>query len=154
MLQPDPASAGLARRFVRDALQATGASADLVDRVELLTSEIVTNLVVHVGAPGELALETSPGVLRVRVRDHSDRRPVMGPGARDATGGRGLVIVAAVSDTWGVDEFPGDGKAVWFELALGDAGRRAVYERPANAPSRSPDAFGRRRGDPPWRPRR
>ncbi len=88
--------------------------------VELLTSEVVTNLILHVGTAGELVLHTGGESLRVEVVDHYRHLPVMQPGSRDATSGRGLRIVDALSRAWGVEEMTDNGKTVWFELDLRD----------------------------------
>ena len=83
----------------------------------LLVSEVVTNSVVHGGPPIVVAVDcdNSSG-LQVRVRDGSRTLPE----PRDAEvweeSGRGLGLVEMLSDDWGVEPEPGDGKQVWFVL--------------------------------------
>lgn len=112
----DETSPARAREFLRHATCAEHASHVLEDAV-LLVSEVVTNSVVHGGPPIVVAVdcENTTG-LRVRVRDGSHDLPK----ARDADvwaeGGRGLGLVDRLSDDWGVEPEPGDGKQVWFVL--------------------------------------
>ncbi|MFE7235405.1 ATP-binding protein [Streptomyces sp. NPDC002405] len=83
---------------------------------ELLTSELVTNALVHTDDDAILTATVSPRGLRVEVRDFVARRPrPRTPGTGDGTGGRGLVLVQSLADTWGVC-MHGVGKSVWFEL--------------------------------------
>jgi len=112
-----PASASAARRFVTDVLQQWG-HPHLVHPVTLMTSELVTNSVLHTSGELELGLYLDLDRLRVEVVDRSDRLPALQAPDDDAPGGRGLLIIEALSRSWGVDG-RGDGKAVWFEVALG-----------------------------------
>jgi anti-sigma regulatory factor (Ser/Thr protein kinase) len=120
-LSPAPASAGEARRFVRDTLRSWGRES-LADIVSLLTSELVTNAVLHARTPIVLALEGRRSALRVEVRDDAgNETPVRRQASVDATYGRGLALVDAMASDWGVRDIPDHGgKAVWFEVrALG-----------------------------------
>ncbi|MBM9438631.1 ATP-binding protein [Streptomyces bryophytorum] len=110
------------RRRLRDQLRQWGVPA-LADTAELLATEIVTNALQHTGGGAVLTATLSPGParrLRVEVHDTADRRPPQRPqgGLRpsdEATSGRGLLLVEALADTWGV-QARGAGKTVWFEL--------------------------------------
>jgi anti-sigma regulatory factor (Ser/Thr protein kinase) len=83
---------------------------------ELLTSELVTNALIHTDRDAVLTATVSPRGLRVEVRDFVGRRPRMRvPDADDGTHGRGLMLVQSLADAWGVQAH-GVGKAVWFEL--------------------------------------
>ncbi|CCK26538.1 regulatory protein [Streptomyces davaonensis JCM 4913] len=83
---------------------------------ELLTSELVTNALVHTDRDAVLTATVGPRGLRVEVRDFVARRPRLRvPTADDGTHGRGLVLVQSLADAWGVRPH-GVGKAVWFEL--------------------------------------
>jgi anti-sigma regulatory factor (Ser/Thr protein kinase) len=87
---------------------------DLADTAELLTTELVTNVVRHaVGGIG-VGLEWDDPTLRVEVRDGSSSLPAVQelPGAH---GGYGLRLVAGLVREWGVSATD-DGKAVWFTL--------------------------------------
>ncbi|MET7594103.1 ATP-binding protein [Streptomyces sp. NPDC005496] len=88
---------------------------------ELLTSELVTNALVHTDHDALLTATVSPRGLRVEVRDFVGRRPRLRvPNADDGTHGRGLVLVQSLADAWGV-RVHAVGKAVWFELDGGAA---------------------------------
>lgn len=88
----------------------------LIDTVELLASEVVTNALVHVGTESELVIKLNEETVRVEVTDHGDRLPEVLTPAGDITHGRGLLILSAVADAWGVETVPDNGKMVWFEL--------------------------------------
>lgn len=111
------------RRRLRDQLRQWGVPA-LTDTAELLATEIVTNALQHTGGGAVLTATLSGGParrLRVEVHDSAGRRPQPRPpgGARpsdEATSGRGLMLVEALADTWGV-QARGVGKVVWFEIA-------------------------------------
>ncbi|KOU73449.1 hypothetical protein ADK57_08740 [Streptomyces sp. MMG1533] len=88
---------------------------------ELLTSELVTNAIIHTDHDALLTATVGPRGLRVEVRDFVSRRPRLRvPNADDGTHGRGLVLVQSLADAWGV-RVHGVGKAVWFELDAGVA---------------------------------
>lgn len=108
----------LARRTVR-AYLVLWQLRDLVDAAELAVTELIGNVVKHV--PDRrcvLSVEWRPGGVRVAV---SDRSPVL-PAPPRAAGpyeesGRGLALVALITDAWGVlPDADGGGKTVWFEL--------------------------------------
>jgi anti-sigma regulatory factor (Ser/Thr protein kinase) len=106
-----------ARRFTASALTEAGVrNHDVIHRALLAVSELVTNAVKHAATP--LDLEIAIGaVIRIAVRDGSPLAPQRRQDA-SAIGGRGLVLVEAVSLRWGAAP-DGDGKWVWCELALG-----------------------------------
>lgn len=91
------------------------------DIAELLTSELVTNALVHTDRDAVLTATVGPRGLRVEVRDFVARRPRLRvPHADDGTNGRGILLVQSLADAWGVRAH-GVGKAVWFELDAGAA---------------------------------
>ena len=108
---PERTSPRLARRFVVAQL----AGVDCADDIALLTSELVTNAVVHAGTAADVTVVRSPSAVRVEVADHAESEPRKR--APDERGGRGLHMVEAVADRWGV-EARGAGKVVWFEIDL------------------------------------
>ncbi|MEV0218819.1 ATP-binding protein [Streptomyces sp. NPDC050704] len=88
---------------------------------ELLTSELVTNALIHTDREALLTATVGPRGLRVEVRDFVGRRPRLRvPNADDGTHGRGLILVQSLADAWGVRAH-GVGKVVWFELDGGAA---------------------------------
>lgn len=86
------------------------------DVAELLTSELVTNALIHTDHGAVVTATVVPDNLRVEVRDFvSGLRAPRAPSAEEATHGRGLVLVQELADSWGVEDH-GVGKVVWFEL--------------------------------------
>jgi anti-sigma regulatory factor (Ser/Thr protein kinase) len=113
-----PESPRRAREFVIDRLWDWG-HAPLVEKASLLTSEIVTNAVVHTGAPLVLEMFNLDDGILVTVND-ADReppRPRSEPVGPSELHGRGLAIVDALASEWGTARIPDDGKVVWFRLA-------------------------------------
>ena len=86
---------------------------DLVEDAVLLTSEVVTNAIVHAGTDLVVTVGLDGPRARVAVRDDD----VTAPRKREPTleSGRGLTLVEALAGSWGTFSY-GDGKAVWFEL--------------------------------------
>ena len=149
MLDPDPAAPGEARRFVTTTCEQWQRSDDL-DTVALLTSELVTNGVLHARTPVAVQMREDDRGLLVEVHDSDPRPPTprghrvnlladidevlqrlddtlslttiderhaaLAVGPAGAIGaGRGLLLVEALADEWGV-ELGAVGKAVWFRL--------------------------------------
>ncbi|MGP9018188.1 SpoIIE family protein phosphatase [Streptomyces sp. BR1] len=120
--EPVGRSVATARAFVRDTLQGWG-YADVVDDAVVLTSELVTNAVVHAGTAADVLCLRSEDGVRVEVADHYPEREVplhaspaevAGP---DRENGRGLLLCAAIASRWGVEYTPTK-KHVWFQLDL------------------------------------
>jgi DNA-binding NarL/FixJ family response regulator len=118
-LGQDTRSGRLARRFMEETLEGWGDTAELLDVVNLLVTELVTNAVIHAGSGAEVAVVLTPTTLRVEVSDDSERVPQ----ARDAdewdTSGRGVALVEALASQWGIESRTG-GKTIWFELERPD----------------------------------
>jgi PAS domain S-box-containing protein len=120
--EPVGRSVASARSFVRDTLQGWG-YADIVDDAVVLTSELVTNAVVHAGTSADVVCLRSDEGVRVEVADHYPEREVplqsspSAMGSPDREGGRGLQLCAALADRWGVEYTPTH-KTVWFRLTL------------------------------------
>ncbi|MDN3026769.1 SpoIIE family protein phosphatase [Streptomyces sp. S.PB5] len=113
-----PQAVGHARRFTRRTLRTWGVSADTTDTVLLIVSELVTNALVHTDGRVRLDLTLVNHRLRVAVADSSPRTPAKATSIGwEATGGRGILLVEAMSDTWGTVPVSG-GKQVWSEVAL------------------------------------
>ncbi|WP_346097076.1 SpoIIE family protein phosphatase [Streptomyces olivaceiscleroticus] len=132
--EPVGRSVATARAFVRDTLQGWG-HGDIIDDAVVLTSELVTNAVVHAGTAADvLCLRTDTGV-RIEVADRYPERevPVQSSGQAlahpDREGGRGLLLCGALATRWGV-EYTASQKHVWFQLDL--------PERPAGTRTAGP----------------
>lgn len=115
-LRPDAASVRAARQFVTGALSEWHAER-LLDATVLLTSELVTNAVLYARTAITIVIELTAERVRVEVIDNNPLPPVARAADEDATSGRGLALVEALSRAWGVDNLPHDGKRVWFEVA-------------------------------------
>jgi anti-sigma regulatory factor (Ser/Thr protein kinase) len=143
--QPVPAAAAAARRFVRATLRSwdpagPGGDGDdrdrwnaLVDDAVLLTSELVTNAVLHARTPVQVTcrlLGNGPDrSLEIVVLDRcpAQLRPDLPHTAGEAaerTNGRGLQLPSELASAWGVT-YAREAKAVWFRMDLADRGRRA-----------------------------
>lgn len=112
---PDPASAGAARRLLLGALQA----ADRVRWAEsgsLALSEVVTNVIVHARTAFDVVIDVHPDQLRVEVRDADPALPQQARYDEQATTGRGMALIAGVTDECGVHSLGALGKAVWFTV--------------------------------------
>lgn len=113
-------SAGVARHRVRETLRLFDADPDMIDDAVLLTSEVVTNGLVHAGPCGsglELLLTRAGDRLLVEVHDPSHAIPsLVGPPDALSESGRGLRIVDELAADRGAKLAGRDGKVVWFEL--------------------------------------
>jgi len=117
-LPSDLSTISEARFFVAQAVRDV---VDDVDPVLLMTSELVTNVVLHANTDVTVSITRGPPV-RVEVRDGAAAteafRELIGasdmPGP-SSTGGRGLALVRALASRVGLDDDPDGGKIVWFE---------------------------------------
>lgn len=117
-LPADGASVGLARDFV------AGAVADHVDDpadVLLMTSELVSNVIGHVGSEVTITVRRGP-LVRIEIHNHEAAteafRDLLHHSSRpapDSPTGRGLHFVRSLASRVGLDDDPGGGKVVWFE---------------------------------------
>ncbi|MGW0119689.1 SpoIIE family protein phosphatase [Streptomyces sp. NPDC003327] len=115
--QADPAGLSDARAAVGRALRDWGMP-ELADDAELLTGELLVNVLLHTEGGAVLTLEVLPEpVRRVRlsVQDRSSAWPRRRTPGEAATSGRGLMLLDALASRWGVEP-RGEGKAVWCEI--------------------------------------
>jgi anti-sigma regulatory factor (Ser/Thr protein kinase) len=114
-LPADPSAAGQARAVVVGTLRDWGLE-ELVFPVQLITSELVSNAVLHARTDSDLLLRLGPAGVRVAVRDGDPTVP-RPQGTADAAceGGRGLLLVSAAAHRWGVLRGSQD-KIVWAEV--------------------------------------
>ncbi|MFJ6419651.1 ATP-binding protein [Streptomyces hydrogenans] len=116
--------ARLARLLTMTELYFWGVPQDVTERAQQVVAELAANAVLHGRVPGRdfrlgLRLEAGTGVLRIEVTDaRGERLPAAVPSG-GGDGGRGLPLVAALADRWGVSPAPPGGKTVWAVLELG-----------------------------------
>lgn len=145
MLPPDPSSVRMARRFVTEALESIGADEDVVMSTELLTSEVVTNAVLHAGTDFEIHVIANADGARVEVIDGLCAEPTMRDYDDDSGTGRGLELLEAMSAAWGSCLLD-DGKVVWFDVGVSPEGNGpvAAHDAVAGSPGSGVRAADRR----------
>jgi anti-sigma regulatory factor (Ser/Thr protein kinase) len=112
-----------ARAWVRDLARRSGLPVATVQVVELLTSELVGNAVVHGAGPGIVVRAGTEGEhFRVAVTDQSDALPVLRTTGPEIPGGQGMRLVDQLAESWGVDVAARGGKTVWFRVGRGSVG--------------------------------
>ena len=109
-----PAAASDARQHVSDFC--IEMPADLRATAQLLTSELVTNALIHGSGEIEMQMSADAETFRVEVSDQSPTPPQRVRHSSASTSGRGMMLVERLAARWGVNQHPGDGKAVWFVL--------------------------------------
>jgi serine phosphatase RsbU (regulator of sigma subunit)/anti-sigma regulatory factor (Ser/Thr protein kinase) len=125
---PEPAAAAQARRFVRETLRSWSlpGSAEkndsVIDDAVLLTSELVTNAVVHAGTQVQVTCRIHGKAVEVAVGDRHPARalaaePKSPADSAESTSGRGLMLPSALATAWGVT-YARTAKAVWFRIGL------------------------------------
>ena len=140
-----PHAPAAARRFVRQVLGEWHLS-HLAEDAVLLTSELVTNAVVHAGTGVELTcrldVHATPARLEIEVDDHHPTRTVepseSPPLDSMSSSGRGLALAALLADAWGVT-YTSTAKRVWIRMDLTDGygDHEPPHGGPVSAPSPS-----------------
>jgi anti-sigma regulatory factor (Ser/Thr protein kinase) len=132
-----PSSVGAARRFIAARTAAWSFPEPAAGQLVLIGSELVTNAVLHARTELTLTLELRADRVRISVKDRSKAPATLRHYRPDALTGRGLGVVAALSDRWGVSTAP-DGKVVWAELRANGEPHVPVppsrIDRPAPSP--------------------
>ena len=114
VMAPEARSVRAARDLVAAACSDWGHS-DQIPTATSVTSELVTNAVLHASTDLELSISRYGHRLRVAVRDHNSSPPELRPFEPEAPDGRGMLLVAAMCQSWGV-VLTGGGKVVWAVL--------------------------------------
>ncbi|MER5517611.1 ATP-binding protein [Streptomyces sp. NPDC002763] len=133
LLSPTPRGARLARLLATEQLRAWGLP---LDPAALIVAELANNAATHGRVPGRnfrLLLYVVGDTLRIEVTDtRGDRLPhPQAPTIPTAEAGRGLLLVDALADRWGVTQDRPPRKTVWAELTF------PVPESPKPNPPRS-----------------
>ena len=114
------------RRLVDGCAVLAGLDEEARDVVVLLTSEVVTNVVVHGGPPARMAVRATHRHVHVEVADAAPGVPVVRAPDGARAHGRGMALVDDLASAWGVVAGTGaghpEGKTVWFHVARAGAG--------------------------------
>ncbi|MBK6012642.1 ATP-binding protein, partial [Streptomyces sp. MBT53] len=90
-------------------------SDEMLETVELLASEVIANAVLYSAAPCDVAVTRTDERLRVEVTDTDPSLPSAVEAGPNDESGRGLLLVDALADAWGMQPQP-PGKTTWFEI--------------------------------------
>ncbi|MFJ7292686.1 ATP-binding protein [Streptomyces collinus] len=122
LLSSTPRGARLARLLAAEWMRTREMPHRVTEAAEHLVAELAANAATHGRLPGRdfrLVLRTRSETLRIEVTDtRGDDLPRHHPAAPDAESGRGLLLVEALADRWGVGLGPVPRKTVWAELDL------------------------------------
>ena len=117
LVPPHPIAVRGAREWVRAQLESWALDEETTESTVMCVSELVSNVVQHAGTSARLTLELAERLL-VTVEDTGTwSAPRSGPQDHSAAQGRGLALVAAISDATGHAR-GADGSTVWFEMVL------------------------------------
>jgi len=94
-----------------------GVSADTMEAVELMVSELATNCIRHTNSGFELTITRAGGEIRIEATDGAGGTPEMRSPKPTDPSGRGLKIIDMLSTGWGVEQSAGAGKTVWFKVS-------------------------------------
>ncbi|GHD71285.1 hypothetical protein GCM10010317_079820 [Streptomyces mirabilis] len=116
----EPREVSALRRIMRLHLGLWGLH-EVTEAAQLCVTELVSNVITHVGAgtPTTLAVSMNGTYVRIEVQDPDTRAlPTLIQAGVDSEGGRGMALVDATADRWGVQLYP-DRKVTWCELSTG-----------------------------------
>ncbi|MFZ0666982.1 MAG: ATP-binding protein [Acidimicrobiales bacterium] len=112
--EAEPQSAAYVRNYVRESLQRCRVRSD---EAILLANELATNAIVHTHKDFVVELSVNDSTCRIGVLDHDTGNPKLTNAKPSDSNGRGLALVKALSNSWGVERRD-DGKAVWCDIAV------------------------------------
>ncbi len=113
----EPKEVSVLRGLTRARLSDWGLQ-ELSDSAQLCVSELVSNVITHVGCgtPVNLTVSLRGARLRIELRDPDARAlPTLVEASDDAEGGRGMALVDALTERWGVELYD-NSKVTWCEL--------------------------------------
>ena len=114
----DPAAPAYVRQWLRDMLNSSGVTSEVLGDTLLVVNELVMNSVVHAATPIVVTLEYSRNTCRCSVRDRCATGPLPRLVERADGSGRGLRLVNAIATAWGVERSAA-GTTVWAEIGSG-----------------------------------
>ncbi|CDR10353.1 signal transduction histidine kinase regulatingcitrate/malate metabolism [Streptomyces iranensis] len=120
------------------------AQGETVETVELLASEVIANAVLHSSGPCDVVVTRNAERLRVEVTDTDPTLPSAVAAGPNDESGRGLWLVEALADAWGV-RLESEGKTTWFEIRL-EPSHEGLGDNPVKVPT-SPHTVAVRRAD-------
>ncbi|WP_406168261.1 ATP-binding protein [Streptomyces sp. NBC_00996] len=132
--------ARLARLLAAEQLRAWPVSPGVTERAEQIVAELAANAALHGRVNSRdfrltLTLGTTADLLRIAVTDARGERIPSPPAdcgtPLHAESGRGLLLVTALADRWGVEPYPPGGKTVWAECACKVSARTCTTDEPA-----------------------
>ncbi|MFB7355082.1 ATP-binding protein [Streptomyces gardneri] len=122
LLSPTPRGARLARLLAAEWMRDHEVPYGVTETATQVVAELATNAATHgrvAGRSFRLALLSQPDVLRIEVTDtRGEDLPGLQPPCPEGDSGRGLLLVEALADRWGVGLGPVPRKTVWAELDL------------------------------------
>ncbi|WEH43240.1 ATP-binding protein [Streptomyces sp. NBC_01218] len=126
-LQALPSRIGQVRRIMSAQLRHWHLD-PLIDRAALGVTELLTNVLRHAEPDKSCTvdIELLLDRLTVSVHDRDPRLPTVNVAETFATSGRGLALIAAFSESWGVRPGGEAGKVVWFTLTTPSTGAKAL----------------------------
>jgi anti-sigma regulatory factor (Ser/Thr protein kinase) len=113
-LPPELSSVGIARALVSQLSSPAG----LLEMVQVVVAEFASNAVRHAGTPFTVVLNEEGETVTVSVSDGVSTQPKVQHPPPTIPNGRGLMVVEGLSEDWGVNQHPGDGKTVWARIAV------------------------------------
>ncbi|MFE5816715.1 ATP-binding protein [Streptomyces sp. NPDC056479] len=138
-LSPTPRGARLARLLATEQLRSWGLP---LEPAAHLVAELAANAVTHGRVPGRdfrLLVRVAGDTVRIEVTDtRADRLPHVERVAPEAESGRGLAIIDALADRWGVTPGPPPRKTVWAEVDLSPKPRTPCSGGADDQPQRNP----------------
>ncbi|SHM57447.1 ATP-binding protein [Cryptosporangium aurantiacum] len=115
--EPIPAATAQVRGRVRALLAQWRIGGTAAEDILLVVHEMVANVIDHARTPFRLAVQLCGSFVRVSVHDASRRPLVVRAFDPEATRGRGLPLIAAISERWGCSQ-QSDGKTVWAAIPV------------------------------------
>jgi anti-sigma regulatory factor (Ser/Thr protein kinase) len=115
-MPPDLSAPAYVRQWLRDMLQGSGVTSEVLGDTLLVVDELVSNSVVHAATPIVVTLEYSRNACRCSVRDRCASGPLPRLVERADGSGRGLRLVNAIANAWGVER-SATGTTVWAEIS-------------------------------------
>jgi anti-sigma regulatory factor (Ser/Thr protein kinase) len=115
---PERASPGETRHWVAELLQEWDVPDELQDSIQLLVAELCANAVEHGRSAYLVVVKRTADAVRIAITDENPEMPAPTKPPDDVDSGRGLEIVSALAERWGVQSIPDDGKVVWFQVCV------------------------------------